>query len=64
MDKKVLEIYEQELENAPMAHDELRAAYAAIHDALEDYVIEIQKASFCFGFETGRKYSERKGEEI
>lgn len=62
MDKKIVEIYENELENQPMAHDELREANKKLDRALEAYIEEVQVAAFVWGYELGRRDAARKQE--
>lgn len=58
MDKKILQVYEASLEDQPMAHEELKVAYQNLCGALDDYIEEIQKSVFCWGYEVGRKAGE------
>ncbi len=55
MDKKVLEIYEQELENQPQAPKSVTEAYCKIGEAIDAYIEELGKHYFSWGYEVGRK---------
>lgn len=61
MDRKIVEIYENELDNQPMAHDELIEARNKLDRALEAYIEEIQVSMFVWGYETGRRDTISKG---
>ncbi|MEW4414454.1 hypothetical protein [Clostridium sp. AN503] len=58
MDKKILQVYEDSLEDQPMAHEELKVAYRNLGRALDEYIEEIQKSAFYWGYEVGRKAGE------
>lgn len=60
MDRKIVEIYENELENQPMAHDELIAARKNLDRAMEAYIEEIQVLAFVWGYETGKRDAGRQ----
>lgn len=55
MDKKVLEIYEQELENQPQAPESVIEAYRGISEAIDAYIEELEKYYFAWGYEVGRE---------
>lgn len=62
LDEKIIEIYEEPLENEPMAEDEVRNAYKKLGEALDEYIEAIRKGAFVWGYEMGRRgvaYSDR-----
>lgn len=58
MNENTLRVYEESLDEQPMAHEELRATYQKLGEALDAYINEIQKSAFCWGYEAGRKAGE------
>lgn len=58
MNENTLRVYEESLDEQPMVHEELRAAYQELGEALGAYIEEIQKHAFCWGYEVGRKAGE------
>ena len=55
LDERAVKIYNDNLEDQPMASDEVRKAYKALNAALDDYINAICLDSFCWGYELGRK---------
>ncbi len=56
-------IYTECLENAPQASERVRTAYAAMHDAFEEYLDAIQEHNFRYfykcGYEAGQGLMQR-----
>lgn len=67
--EQIKKIYAAEIENQPDAPEKLKNAYAVLHDALEDYICEIEEYMFLWayplGYEAGRQaaLAEMKGHE-
>ena len=55
LNKELLKIYEDNLENQPNMSPDVLAKYEKLQDAIEEYIEAVSKNVFCWGYELGRE---------
>ena len=55
LNKELLKIYEENLENQPNMSPDVLAKYGKLQDAIEEYIEAVSKNVFCWGYELGRE---------
>lgn len=55
LNKELLKIYEDNLENQPNMSKDVLAKYGKLQDAIEEYIEAVNKKVFCWGYELGRE---------
>ena len=55
LDEKVIQIYEDNLEDQPMVSEATRTAHKNLRSVLDDYINAVCQDDFVWGYELGRK---------
>ncbi len=53
LNKRILKIYEDNLENQPNMSEDVLEKYGKLQDAIEAYIEAVSKNIFCWGYELG-----------
>ena len=53
LNKRILKIYEDNLENQPNMSEDVLEKYGKLQDAIEAYIEAVNKNIFCWGYELG-----------
>ena len=54
LNKELLKIYEDNLENQPNMSPDVLAKYGKLQDAIEEYIEAVSKNVFCWGWKDSR----------